>query len=570
VHPVGGTARSVVRCQVGREARTPRAVSARRMTEKKSFVTALFDGRLDSTGLLPFPRLTSDPKETAQLFARIRAEEDAPPGVERLRRLDLLGAGESVPPLWLSRVVRELGGVDVSTALSFIAHVTLGVWMVEEYGREAQRAALRQHTGGAILAFALTEANPGSDVSQVQTYAEPTSSGYILSGTKTWVTNAIVATHFVVLARTAPPGASTKPRLTAFLVPKGPGVSVRPLHASVLPGASVGELVLDRVVLQANDTLGAPGKGFRLVMRGLSEARLQVGAAALGACIRAFDETVERLNQRRAFGRKVGHFPSVQDRVATMLSDILALESLVHGAAGASLARPEPDAVERAVVRLAASRTSARVLDTARELQGAAAFAGDSVASRRWSDTRALTLLDGSDLALESFIVLEGTRKLRQSFDSSRAPSLVQNLQGITGELLTEASARLGRRTAGDDGILTPLLAEQAVRFSAAVRAQVRLYGKEIVEMQHVQRRLAMVLTELSTWRALSMRAESDRREHGETGSRRMVEAAEIWAAAAHRRIEQELSALSENDDAKRDRIASRAYGDQAYPFDVT
>src|SRR5690606_33160382 len=124
--------------------------------------------------------------------------------------------------------------------------------------------------------------------------------------------------------------------------------------------------------------LGLVGKGFRVVMRGLSEARLQVGAAALGACIRAFDETIEPLNQRRAFGRKVGHFPSVQDRVATMLADILALESLVHGSAGASAARPEPDPVERAVVRLAASRTSARVLDTARELQGAAAFAGDS------------------------------------------------------------------------------------------------------------------------------------------------------------------------------------------------
>jgi acyl-CoA dehydrogenase family protein 9 len=383
-------------------------------------------------------------------------------------------------------------------------------------------------------------------------------------------TNAVVATHFVVFARTAPPGASSKPRLTAFLVPRGPGVAVRPLEASVLPGASVGELVLSRVILDHGATLGPVGKGFRLVMRGLAEARLQVGSAALGACIRAFDETVERLNQRRAFGRKVGHFPSVQDRVATMLADILALESLVHGAAGASAARPEPDPVERAVVRLAASRTSARVLDTARELQGAAAFAGDSVASRRWADTRALTLLDGSDLALESFIVLEGTRQLRQSIDSTRTPTLVQNLQEMTGDLLTEASARMGRRAASEEGVLAPRLAEQAVRFSAAVRAQVRLYGKEIVEMQHVQRRLAMVLAELSTWHALSMRVESDRRDHGETGSRRMQDTAEIWALSAQRRVEHELGALADNDDAKRDRIASRAYGDQAYPFDVS
>jgi acyl-CoA dehydrogenase family protein 9 len=539
------------------------------MTESKSFVAALFDGRLEPAGLAPFPRLTSDPKETTALFARIRAGTQSPPGVERLRGLGLLSSSEAMPALALSRVVRELSGVDVSTALSFIAHVALGLRLVDEYGTDSQRAALRRHPGGAVLAFALTEANPGSDVSQLQTYAEPTADGYILSGRKSWVTNAVVATHFIVFARTAPPGASTKPRLTAFLVPRCSGVSVDPLESSVLPGASVGELTLDRVTLRPGDVLGPVGKGFRVVMRGLADARLHVGAAALGASIRAFDETIERLNQRRAFGRKVGHFPSVQDRVATMLSDILALESLVHGAAGASSARPDPDPVERAVVRLAASRTSARVLDTARELQGAAAFSGDSVASRRWADTRALTLLDGSDLALESFIVLDGTRALRQHLEASHSPTLVRSLSDFTGGLLTEASARLGRRAATDDGVLVPELTERALRFAAALRTQLRLYGKEIIEMQHVQRRLAMVLTELSTWHALSMRVRSDRKEHGETGSRRIQEAAEIWAAAASRRIEYELSALLDNDDAKRDRIASRAYGDQAYPFDV-
>jgi acyl-CoA dehydrogenase family member 9 len=539
------------------------------MTDKTSFVTALFDGRLEPLGLAPFPRLTADPKETALLLSRIRGDAQSPPGVERLRGLGLLSSSEAAPHLWLSRVVRELAGVDVSTALSFIAHVSLGLRLVDEYGSEAQRMALRRHPGGAVLAFGLTEANPGSDLSQVQTYAEAVDGGFRLSGVKNWVTNAAVATHFVVLARTAPPGASTKPRLSAFLVPRGPGITVRPLHSSVLPGSSVGELVLDQAQVGHGDVLGPPGKGFRVVMRGLSDARLQVGAAALGACIRAFDETIERLNQRRAFGRKVGQFPSVQDRVAAMLADILALESLVHGAAGASAGRPEADPVERAVVRLAASRTSARVLDIARELQGAAAFAGDSVASRRWADTRALTLLDGSDLALESFIVLEGTRSLRQNLDSSGRPGFVQSLNDLTDGLRVEASSRLARRAADDDGVLTAALTERAVRFAAAVRTQLRLYGKEIIEMQHVQRRLAMVLTELSTWHALSRRVASDRKEHGETGSRRMREAAEIWASAANRRVEHELAGLTDNDDAKRDRIASRAYEDRAYPFDI-
>ena len=74
------------------------------MTDKKSFVTALFDGRLESAGLVPFPRLTSDPQETARLFSRIRADTQSAPGVERLRGLGLLSSNEVAPPASMSTV----------------------------------------------------------------------------------------------------------------------------------------------------------------------------------------------------------------------------------------------------------------------------------------------------------------------------------------------------------------------------------------------------------------------------------------------------------------------------------
>lgn len=553
-----------------------------RMTSGKSFVTGLFAGRLEPGRLSPFPRVRAEPRELEALLELIRQSEGKPAsgqgssagngaGIDRLRRLGLLSASEPTSPLLLSRIVREIGGVDIAAALSFIAHTALGLRLLEDYGSAAQKAAIRRHPGGAVLAFALTEANPGSDVSQVQTYAARQGSGFVLHGTKHWVTNATEATHFIVLARTTPPSAGTKPRLTAFVVPRGPGVSVRRIESSVLPESSVAEVVLSGALAGADAVLGPVGKGFRVVMHGLAEARLLVGAAVLGACIRAFDETVERLNQRRAFGRLVGNFPSVQDRIASMLSDILALESLVHGAAGASEESLEPDAVERAVVRLAASRTSARALDIARELQGAAAFAGDSVASRRFADTRALTLLDGSDLALESFIILEGTRDVRQRLSAPPASGLLRS----TFSDLSARARRVAQRALDASqkvqalGVLDRELAQRTSEFAFEVEEQIRRYGKDLVEMQHVQRRLAGIVTDLSTWYALSMRVASERQRHGETGSRRMSEAGEIWATSANARIQHELAGLSVNDDEKRDRIASRAYGDKAYPFDV-
>src|SRR5690606_4241401 len=151
-----------------------------------------------------------------------------------------------------------------------------------------------QHPGGAVLAFGLTEASPGSDVSQVQTYAQAVPGGYRISGTKHWVTNAREATHFVMLARTAPAHPGSKPKMTAFLLPRSPRIQVRTVESSVLPGALVGEVTLDQLEVPSSAVLGTVGKGFRVVMHGLSEARLLVASAILGACVRSFDETIER------------------------------------------------------------------------------------------------------------------------------------------------------------------------------------------------------------------------------------------------------------------------------------
>jgi hypothetical protein len=408
-------------------------------------------------------------------------------------------------------------------------------------------------------------------VSQLTTFAEPHGEDYVISGTKHWVTNACAATHFVLLARTAPPHPAAKPRMTAFLVPRGEGLSVTRVPSSVLPGALVGEVNLDGVRVPRSAVLGEVGKGFRVVMHGLAEARLLVAAAIVGSCVRSFDETIERLSARRAFGRRVGNFPSVQDRVATMLSDILALESLVSAAAGVVHSVKGIDAVERAVVRLAASRTASRVLDAARELHGAAAFAGDTEAAKRWADARALTLLDGSDLALESFIILEGTRQKRRELkQGSGPPRALSALRDLPQRTIKGLSGRLRELAYGARAeVRLKRLTEQAELLSEWVKKELIEHGEELVEMQHTQRRLATVLMELSIWFALAMRVDAEVRRHGATGSQRMIEAAEIWIAAADARITMQFEGLRDNDDLERDRIASRAYADHSYPFDI-
>src|SRR5690606_27052216 len=206
--------------------------------------------------------------------------------------------------------------------------------------------------------------------------------------------------------------------------------------------------------------------------------------------------------------RAVGKFPSVQARISSMLADILAMESLVHGVAGSSELGAPVDPVERGVVRLAVSRGATRVLDAARELHGAAAYAGDVAAARRWADARALTLLDGSDLALESYIVLEGTREVRHRLARLNDSSDVLNRVDAAASLLVDKAKNRWRRVSNKavPGVGVSDLHEYAARLGEAVNAAIRRYGSEIVERQHAQSRFAQVTAELAMWSALSAR----------------------------------------------------------------
>lgn len=540
-------------------------------TSRGSFVRALFEGRVDISSLSPFPRLSGGRvAQVDDLLNQLRVDGRIGDGVEHLRDWDLLTKPIDWPTPLLARVIRQVGGADASAALSAIAHLALGVRLIRTWGTESQLADF-ERTSKALCAFALTEASPGSDVSRIQTHAEPNGEGYTLNGTKHWVTNGLWATHFIVVARTASPRPANKPKLTAFLVKAGPGIYVSRVPSDVLPGAGVAEVRFKDVRLTEKDVLGSVGKGFRVVMAGLSEARLLVAAAVLGACIRAFNETLSRVGDRRAFGRAVGKFPSVQTRVAGMLSEILAMESLVHGVSGLAESGAAIDPVERGVVRLAVATSSARVLDAARELYGAAAYAGNVANTRAWADARALTLLDGSDLALESYVVLEGTREGRHRHQRLSDSMDVLSRVDVTASVLLDKARNRLRRAVGKavPGVEIEKLHEYAKRFGDAVDDAVRRHGSELVERQHVQSRLARIVAELSTWSALAARVESEIVRAGEIGSRRMVDVAAVWVHDAKPRIEGLLSMVEDNNDAQRDVVAARAYGDRGYPFDI-
>lgn len=542
----------------------PRVVSGE---IKRTLFRDLFLGRLRVDGSEVYPLIS--PSELASLeptFTQLRKTEDLG-GVLRLRALDLLKPRNDMSLLLEARLVEQLGGADPSTALSFIAHHALGRKLVASYGTPEIQPTLRDDS---VFAFAMTEASPGSDASQVQTYAQPEGDGFRIFGRKHWVTNGLFATHFVVVARTTPSQPGNKPRLTAFLVPSSPEVIREPVRSDVLPASGVAEISFHGALVPKEAILGEYGKGFRAVMSGLSEARLLLSAAITGASIRAYSDTIERLNQRRAFGRPVGNFPSVQERVAVLLSETFALQSLVHLVAGIGDAFGTADPLERGLARLAASRISARVLDATRELHGAAAFSGDVTQSRRWADTRALALLDGSDLALESFVVLEATRELRKGGPQVSLPPLPSPLpEGPKGVVERLWSSRHVPPTEGAPGCRLRSLELLTRELGNQVRHQFTSHGAEFVEHQHAHRRIANAALELAVWLSVLIRVQTEVQRVSTVGAERMIDAANLFTGGAEERVRRQFEHLSRNEDELRDRIARRAYTDGTYPFDI-
>ncbi|HEV7394803.1 MAG TPA: acyl-CoA dehydrogenase family protein, partial [Burkholderiales bacterium] len=188
--------------------------------------------------------------------------------------------------------------------------------------------------GGTRLgAFALSEPESGSDVAGMQTTARPDGSDYVLDGAKSWISNAGIADHYIVFARTGEPGDAKG--LAAFVVDAGTrGLEITERPEIIAPHV-IGTVALRNCRVSASSMLGEPGDGFKIAMSTLDIFRATVGAAALGFARRALHEAVSRVRERVVFGRKLAQFQATQMRLADMAVDIDASALLVYRAAWA-------------------------------------------------------------------------------------------------------------------------------------------------------------------------------------------------------------------------------------------
>ena len=268
-----------------------------------------------------------------------RAQEMAPFVLARMAELGILGicfplrlGGQGMDYISLGLACEELEAVDTTLRVVMSVHVGLNSLALLQWGTEEQkeRFLVPQARGEKIACFGLTEPGAGSDVAGITSSARWEGEEYVLNGEKMWISLATKADHALVVARTNPKAPDPHDGLSAFMVElNSPGVKCGDIHGKLgVRAGSTGWLSFQDVRLPAENRLGEEGEGFKIAMSCLDNGRYTVAAGATGLIRASLEASVKYANERRAFGREIGKFQLVQQKIARMVQSFEAARLL--------------------------------------------------------------------------------------------------------------------------------------------------------------------------------------------------------------------------------------------------
>ena len=309
--------------------------------------------------------------------------------------------GAGLDALAFAICIEELAQACASTAVIVDVHTSVGTEPILLFGDEEQRRRwLPPLAKGEILgAFALTEPSSGSDAAALKTTARRDGGGYVLNGSKVFITNIGQAGLYVVFARTG--GDERAAGITAFLVPAdSPGVRVGQVFDKMgLNGSPTGELLLENVSVPEAGRLGREGQGFAVAMRALDSGRIGISGQALGIAQAAVDEACDLM---RANGHGQGDDFSLADMATRVRSARLLAYSAAWRCAGGL-----PFTREASMAKLHSTDTAMQVSLDALQIAGEPGARKGSPFERHVRDAKALQIYEGSNQVQRHVIARE-------------------------------------------------------------------------------------------------------------------------------------------------------------------
>jgi alkylation response protein AidB-like acyl-CoA dehydrogenase len=325
--------------------------------------------------------------------------------VPKLAGMGLLGiripeeyGGSGMDTLAYALCVEEIARVDGSTALTVASHNGLGTGHLLAFGSEEQKRRYlpAAASGRWLAAWALTEPGSGSDSAALRTTARREADGWVLNGTKAFITQGSVGGFCVVLAR-SDPDAAKQQGITAFVVEHGTAGFTASKHLLKLGcrSSDTAELVFENVRIPEAQRVGDVGRGFADTMRILDRGRISIAAMALGLGYGALEKATSYAKQRHAFGRPIAEFQAIQFSLADAKTELDAAALLTYRAAWLA-DRGQAHSKEAAMAKLFASEAATRACNGAVQVHGGYGYVREFDVERHLRDAKLCEIGEGT------------------------------------------------------------------------------------------------------------------------------------------------------------------------------
>ena len=353
-------------------------------------------------------------RDTARAFAADKVapaarrwEREGSIPADVLREMGALGLlGMTVPPEWggagadyvsYALALEEIAAGDGALSTVMSVNNAPVCAAIQRYGSDAQKEQwLKPLARGEMIgAFALTEPQAGSDASALRTRAVRNGNGWVLDGTKQFITSGRLAGVAMVFAVTDP--AESKRGISCFLVPTdSSGYRVASLESKVGQRASdTCQLAFERCAVPADAMLGGEGEGYRIALANLEAGRIGIAAQSVGMARAAFEAARAYAADRQAFGVPIVQHQAVQFRLADMATKIsVARQMVLHAAALRDAG--QPCLTEAAMAKLFASEMAEEVCSAAIQVHGGYGYSADFPVEKIWRDVRVCQIYEGT------------------------------------------------------------------------------------------------------------------------------------------------------------------------------
>ena len=522
-------------------------------TEEDSYIGSmihdLFLGVVEEQVLFPFPGFSSDDREVAKEITGVikdfsssninsekhDQEEEIPDAVKRgLAELGLYGlavpvefGGMGVNYGLYARICSEIAGEDQNTALLLGAHQSIGYRALLNEGSEEQKKKWLPSlsSGEKLAAFCLTEPGSGSDAYSIKTKAVGNDDGsFTITGQKLWITNAGSADFYTVFCKTEHSiDGKTKEKISAFIVEKGmEGLSFGEKEKKMGIRASETRAVyLDKVRVPAENVIGELGKGFKIAMNVLNSGRLSLASGCVGVMRYVLQLSAEHAATRKQFGRPIGEFGQIQDKLARMGALTYAAESIVYLTTGNIVRGMNNFSLESAACKVFASEALWEVADIGVQVAAGNGYMREYPYERVLRDARINLIFEGTNEILRCFIALSGIKGMSEDLkDLGRLSDISHALQDpikSLGVLTNFARSRLSKIMPSQAlskhhpslQVWAEHFTEMVSTFAIQVERCVMKHGKKIIDKQFAQKRIADMAIQLYVMLAVISRTSS-------------------------------------------------------------